>query len=150
MPYYEDFEVGKEIKSVRRTVTDAIATILISVAGYPAPIFSDKLKAEKTPLGWRVLPGFIVLALMQGLAEQAHQDLGHEGEGILIGANNISWKLPVKVDDTVYCVLETIEKRNTSNPQWGLTVEKSRLLNQRDELVIEGEVVHFWEYKPAE
>jgi acyl dehydratase len=148
MPYYEDFELGKKMTTLRKTITDGIATILISVAGYPAPIFNDEITASKTPLGWRVLPGPIGLALLQGLAEQKHQDIGHEGEGALVGANNVSWKAPIKVGDTIYCELETVEKRRTKNPKWGLTVEHSRLFNQKGELLLEGDIVHVWEYRP--
>lgn len=148
MPYYEDFEVGQKLISPRRTVTDGMATILIDVGGFAAPQFNDEISASKTPLGWRALPGRLVFALMGGLVER--MDVFHTpGPGLLVGADKLKWKVPLRVGDTVYVEWEVTEMRKTSNPKWGLVKNKETLINQKGEMVCEVEITHLFEYRPA-
>lgn len=148
MPYYEDFEVGEKVTTLGRTITDGLASSLICMMGYPAPIFHDETVAKESPIGWRALPGPITLALMGALVEETHIRMG-EGLGALVGINNVTWKAPVRVGDTVHAEVEIISMRKSSNPKWGLTVEKYSLINQRGEVTNEAEITHVWEYRPT-
>ncbi len=148
MSYFEDLELGHKITSGGRTITDGMATALINIGGFTAPFFNDETEANRTPLGWRAIPGRITFALMGGLVETA--DVFGRGPGavMLVGANNLTWKVPLKVGDTVHLEFEITEKRETSNPRWGVVVNKEALINQKDEVVCEAEITHLAEHRP--
>lgn len=148
MAYYEDFKVGQKSVSPGRTITDGMATALINIGGFVAPQFNDEIEANKTPLGWRALPGRIIFALMGGLVEQMGI-LGGPGPGILVGADKLTWKTPVRVGDTIHLEFEVIEVRKTHNPRWGFVKNKETLLNQKGETTCEVEISHLFEYKPT-
>ena len=146
MPYYEDVEVGLKFNSPRRTITDGMATVLIDVGGYTANIFNDKIAAEKTPIGWRAIPGRLILGLMGGLIERM-EIINTPGPGMLVGADNLEWKAPLRVGDTVYVVWEITEKRKTSNPRWGSVKNRETLINQNDEVICTVDITHLFEYR---
>jgi len=64
MSYYEHFEVAQKLISPRRTVTDGMATVLIDVGGFTTDQFTDKITADKTPLGWRAIPGRLIFKFL--------------------------------------------------------------------------------------
>lgn len=146
MPYYEEFEVGQKVISPSRTITDGMATVLIDVGGFTADQFNDKVSANKTPLGWRAIPGRLVFALMGGLVERM-KALDTPGPGMLVGADKLVWKGPLRVGDTIHLEWEVTEMRETSNPRWGLVKNKETLLNQNDEVICTVEIAHLFEYK---
>lgn len=148
MPYYEDIESGRKITTGARTITDGMATVLINIGGFTAPFFNDETAANKTPLGWRALPGRISFALMGGLVEQVEAFGKGPGAVMLVGANNLTWKVPVKVGDTIHLEFEVIGKREAKNPRWGVVVNKETLINQKGEVVSEAEITHLVECRP--
>jgi acyl dehydratase len=148
MAYYEDFEMGQKGVSPGRTVTDGMATALINIGGFVASQFNDEIEANKTPLGWRALPGRIVFALMGGLVEQMGV-FGGPGPAMLVGADKLTWKSPVRVGDTIHLEWRVTEMRKTRNPRWGLVSNKETLINQRGEPVCEVEMTHLLEYRPT-
>jgi acyl dehydratase len=150
MPYYEDFEVGQKINSLGRTVTDGMATVLINVGGFTAPFFNDETVANQTPLGWRAIPGRITLALMGGLVEQMLPlHFPNPGGMLLVGAEKVTFKAPLRVGDTIHLEWEVTETRMTSNPRWGLVRNRETLINQKGETVCQADIVHLSEYKPT-
>ena len=50
---------------------------------------------------------------------------------------NIKYKNAVKFGDTVRLQMEVIEKRETSKPDRGIVKLAARMLNQRDEVVVD-------------
>ncbi|RJR21773.1 MAG: hypothetical protein C4582_07535 [Desulfobacteraceae bacterium] len=146
MAYYEDFEVGQKVISKRRTITDGMATALIDIGGFTADQFNDAISANKTPLGWRAIPGRLVFALMGGLVERM-SILEGGGPGMLVGADELVWKAPLKVGDTIYLEWEVTQKRKTSNPRWGLVKNKETLINQDGKVLCTVVITHLFEYK---
>ena len=145
MPYYDDFYVGQKFVSPGRTITDGMASILIDVGGFIAPQFNDMTKALETPLGWRALPGRIVLSLMGGLVERMGI-FETSGPAMLVGADKLVWKSPLRVGDTVFLEWEVTEIRKTSNPKWGL-VKNSETLRSNNGVVCTVEITHLVEYR---
>jgi len=117
MAYYEDFKVGQKLVSPGRTMTDGMATALINIGGFVAPQFNDETMASQTPLGWRALPGRVIFALMGGLVEQMGV-FGGPGPGMLVGADKLTWKAPLRVGDTIHVEWEITEMKKTRNPRW--------------------------------
>jgi acyl dehydratase len=146
MPYYEEFELGQKATSTSRTVTDGMATIMIDLGGFIADQFTNKIEAEKTPLGWRAIPGRVAFTLMGGLVERMGI-FDTPGPGMLVGADKLIWKTRLKVGDTIHLEWEVIELRKTSNPRWGLVKNSEKLLNQDGEVICTVEITHLFEYK---
>ena len=146
MSYYEHFDVGQKLISPRRTITDGMATVLIDVGGFTADQFNDKITADETPLGWRAIPGRLIFSLMGGLTERM-KIFEAPGPGMLVGADKLVWKGPLRVGDTIHLEWEVIEMRETSNPKWGLVKNKETLINQNDEIICTVEITHLLEYE---
>lgn len=146
MPYYEEHHIGQKFLSPRRTITDAMATLLIDVGGFAGPQFVDEVSANETPLGWRALPGRVVFCLMGGLAERI-QEWHTPGAGLLIGADQLKLRSPVKVGDTIQLEAEIIEMRTTRKPEWGLVKHRERLMNQKGDVVCEADIIHLFEHR---
>jgi acyl dehydratase len=146
MPYFEDFEFGQKAISPGRTITDGMATLLIDVGGFIADQFNNKISAEKTPLGWRAIPGRVAFALMGGLVERMGI-FDTPGPAMLVGADKLVWKNPLRVGDTVHIEWEVIELRKTSNPKWGLVKNIEKLISHDAKVICEVEITHLIEFK---
>ena len=147
MPYYEDVELGEKFTTQARTITDGIATQLISIGGYTVPFFNDEIAANKTPFGWRILPARMTFGIMGGLNETSIGIPKDSATIALVGVNNMKWPLPLKVGDTFHVEREVIELSETSNPRWGRVIETETLVNQKGEILCTADVVHLYERK---
>jgi acyl dehydratase len=56
--------------------------------------------------------------------------------GVSPGFRHMRWPHPVVEDDVVSFSMETVSKRETSKPQWGLVGNRFRGVNQRGEEVL--------------
>jgi acyl dehydratase len=137
--YFEDFQVGQRFTTPARTVTEADLVNFAGVSGDYNPIHTDAEFAKTTPFGQRIAHGLLVLAMLTGLRQRTGQF-----EGTLIAWLEIrSYRFlkPVFIGDTVHGETEILEKRETSKPDRGFLVQRVRVLNQRGEVVQEGEFV---------
>jgi acyl dehydratase len=137
--YFEDFQVGQRFTTPARTVTEADLVNFAGVSGDYNPIHTDAEFAKTTPFGQRIAHGLLVLSMLTGLRQRMGQF-----EGTLIAWLEIrSYRFlkPVFIGDTVHGETEILEKRETSKPDRGLLVQRVRVLNQKDEVVQEGEFV---------
>ena len=56
--------------------------------------------------------------------------------GVSPGFRDLRWPHPVREGDTVSFSMETVSKRETSKPKWGLVGNAFRGVNQRGEVVL--------------
>ena len=149
MPYFEDLKLGAKYKTCGKTITDGMASILISVGGYAAEFFNNEEAANKTTaLKWRTIPGRIAFMIMGGLVETYGVHTSEElSEGNIVNAGCREYRslLPLRVGDTVHLESECVELAETSNPFWGKCIDRERLINQRGEVVIQADIVHLYE-----
>jgi acyl dehydratase len=137
--YFEDFQVGQRFTTPARTVTEADIANFAGVSGDYNPIHTDAEFAKTTPFGERIAHGLLVLSMLTGLRQRS----GHF-EGTLIAwleIRNYRFLKPVLIGDTVHGETEILEKRETSRPDRGVLVQRVRVVNQRGEVVQEGEFV---------
>ncbi len=137
--YFEDFQVGQRFTTPARTVTEADIANFAGVSGDYNPIHTDAEFAKTTPFGERIAHGLLVLSMLTGLRQRS----GHF-EGTLIAwleIRNYRFLKPVLIGDTVHGETEILEKRETSRPDRGILVQRVRVVNQRGEVVQEGEFV---------
>lgn len=136
--YFEDLSVGQVLISPARTVTETDLVSFAMVSGDWNAIHTDEEFAKNTYYGKRVVHGVFGIALMTGLMDRAGW---FDGSAIaMLGIDGWRFTGPVFVGDTLHCRVEITGKRLTSKGDRGILERKFSLLNQRDEVVQEGNI----------
>ncbi|HXG02105.1 MAG TPA: MaoC/PaaZ C-terminal domain-containing protein, partial [Candidatus Binatia bacterium] len=133
--YFEDIEVGEEYESPGRTVTETDIVLFAGLSGDYNVLHTDAEFMKKSIFGERIAHGLLGLAIQSGLfyrAGPAYATLAFLG---------LRWKFkaPIKIGDTIRVRARVTAKRETSKPDRGIVVVERQVLNQRDEVVQEGE-----------
>ena len=131
---YEEFELGALYDTQARTVTEADVVTFAGLSGDYNPLHTDAEAAKNTPFGERIAHGMLTVAISTGMANMTGL---MAGTTIALMEQNIQYKGAVKFGDTVRLQMEVIEKRETSKPDRGIVKLAARVLNQRDELVVD-------------
>ncbi len=134
--FFEEFEPGKEMVSVGRTITEADIVTFSGVSGDYTALHTDAEYAKGTPFGERIAHGMLVLSVATGLAAQ----LGFM-EGTVMAFAGLEWKFkaPVKIGDTVRVATRVKQTKAVPAAGGGMVVFDVRVLNQRDQAVQQGE-----------
>jgi acyl dehydratase len=143
--YFEDIEVGEEYESPGRTVTETDIVLFAGLSGDYNVLHTDAEFMKKSIFGERIAHGLLGLAIQSGLfyrAGPAYATLAFLG---------LRWKFkaPIKIGDTIRVRARVTAKRETSKPDRGIVVVERQVLNQRDEVVQEGETELMVERRPA-
>lgn len=133
---FEQFDVGDQYESQGRTVTEADVVTFAGLSGDFNPLHTDAEFAQSTPFGERIAHGMLVAAMATGMANWTGI---FEGTTLALMEQQIRYKGAVKFGDTVRLQLEVADKRETSKPDRGVVRFAARVLNQRDETVVDGE-----------
>jgi acyl dehydratase len=131
---YEEFELGAIYDTQARTITEADVVTFAGLSGDYNPLHTDAETAKNTPFGERIAHGMLTVAISTGMANMTGL---MAGTTIALMEQNIQYKRAVKFGDTVRLQMEVIEKRETSKPDRGIVKLAARVLNQRDELVVD-------------
>lgn len=134
--FFEEFEIGVEDISQARTVTEADIVNFAGLTGDTNPMHTDAEYAKTTPFGERVAHGMLGLAYGVGLAWQ----LGFL-DGTVIAFTGIEWKFkgPIKIGDTIHLTAKVKQTKAMRAAGGGFVVFEVRVLNQREEVVQQGE-----------
>lgn len=135
--FYEDFEVGKSYLSPGRTISEADVVNFAAFSGDWFPLHTDEEYSKKGPFQGRIAHGLLGLALTEGLKFRIPEFLGAAYVASLYW--NYSFTNPIRLGDTVSLKVQILSKRDTKNPERGLVVEYVSMINQRGEVVGEGE-----------
>src|SRR5512136_1156604 len=107
--WFEEFEVGQQIISAGRTITEGDIMAFAGLSGDYNQIHTNAEFASKTPFGQRVAHGLLTLSIASGLAMRT---------GILEGTviafreiNNWKFTNPVFIGDTLHANLNVIETK---------------------------------------
>ena len=147
MPYYEDYPEEGVLVSPRRTVTEAIASVLIDIGGFIEPQFVDEVTALETPLGWRAIPGKVTSLIAGG--QISRMDFFRlPGNGLMV-VNEDKYVAPVHVGDTLHVEMNVVEKRLSSKAGYGLVKRKDITKNQKGQVVMDTNTVVLAELRPA-
>ncbi|MDX1688880.1 MAG: MaoC/PaaZ C-terminal domain-containing protein [Candidatus Promineifilaceae bacterium] len=133
---FEEFNVGDQYESQGRTVTEADVVTFAGLSGDFNPLHTDAEFAQSTPFGERIAHGMLVAAMATGMANWTGV---FEGTTLALMEQQIRYKGAVKFGDTVRLQLEVADKRETSKADRGIVRFAARILNQRDDVVIDGE-----------
>ena len=134
--YYEDFEVGAEFETPGRTITETDVVQFAALTGDWNQIHTDEEFCRKTPYKRRLAHGLLGVALIEGLKFRP----GHlEGTAIASLGWTINFFKPIFIGDTIRVKVKIASKRETKKSDRGILVEAVQIVNQRDEVVTEGE-----------
>ncbi len=133
---FDKFEVGAKYVSQARTVTEADVVTFAGVSGDFNPLHTNAEFGKKTPFGERIAHGMLVVSIATGMAQWSGI---FEGTTLALMEQVIRYKGAVKFGDTVHLEQEVLKKKETSKPDRGVVIFASRVLNQRDEVVVDGE-----------
>lgn len=136
--YLEDFEVGKEYFSPARTVTEADVTNFAGLSGDFNPLHTDEEFAKQNLFGTRIAHGALGFIISTGLSNQ----MGiYEGTTIAFMECTVKYPAPLKIGDTVHCVIVPTEVRHSSKPGKGILKQNLKLINQDGVTVMESDQV---------
>jgi 3-hydroxybutyryl-CoA dehydratase len=143
--YFDDFQVGEVFHTPSRTLTDAHFLFFAGLTGDNHPIHYDDEYARQTPFGRRLAHGLLLTSLTAlGAGELSAQV---EESMIAFLSQSASFRAPVFIGDTIRPELEVAEL--IPKGERGVLKLRSRLRNQRDEVVLEGEHVYLVHRRPG-
>jgi acyl dehydratase len=132
--YFEEIEVGEEYESPGRTVTEADIVMFAGLSGDYNVLHTDAEFMKKTMFGERIAHGLLCLAIQSGLFTRATAPYA------TLGFGGLRWKFkaPVKIGDTIRLRAKVVDKKDLE-PDRGLITLDRTILNQRDEVVQQGQ-----------
>jgi len=135
--YYEDLEVGEEYESPGRTVTETDIVNFAALSGDWSPVHSNEEYCKDSPYATRIAHGLLGLALAEGLKQRIPAFVTVRYMASLYW--NYKFTGPILMGDTIRIRVKVSSKRGTRKPGRGIVVEYVTMLNQRNEVVQEGE-----------
>ena len=143
--FFDDIEVGEEYESPGRTVTEADIVLFAGVSGDFNVVHTDAELMKTSSFGERIAHGLLVLSMQAGLLARAMRPYA------TITSAALRWKFkgPIKIGDTIRVRAKVIAKKDGPEPDRGLVTLARTILNQRDEVVQEGETDLVVERRPA-
>lgn len=135
--YYEDIEVGEEVASPARTVTESDVVSFAGLTGDYNVIHTDAEFGKTTPFGQRIAHGMLGLSMALGLATRRPGGEQHR----IVAFLGLTWdfRKPILFNDTIHLLLTVTDKRETSKPGFGIVTFSVKVVNQRAEVCQEGE-----------
>lgn len=134
--YFEEFELGLEIQTAARTITETDIVNFAGLSGDFNFIHTDAEGAKTTPFGQRVAHGMLVASIATGLAVQ-HGFI----DGTTLAFRELTWKFtkPVFIGDTLYVQVKVTETKAMAKLGGGLVTFEARVINQHSDVVHKGE-----------
>ena len=135
--YYEDLQVGEEYESPGRTFTETDIVNFAAISGDWSPVHTDEEYCKGSPYGTRIAHGLLGLAATEGLKQRmpAFADVRYMASLYW----NYKFTGPLLIGDTIRIRVKIASKRETKKPDRGIVVEYVTMVNQRGEVIQEGE-----------
>jgi acyl dehydratase len=135
---FEKHKVGDVYRTLARTVSETDIVNFVNQCGFTEPLFLDMEYVKRESVFGRVsAPGALTFSLSEGLVMQT--GLIH-GTGMAWLGGELRIVAPVLEGDTIRVEVEVADKRETKKTDRGIDTYTHRVLNQRDELVLEAKI----------
>jgi acyl dehydratase len=131
--YFEDFESAGDITTRGRTITEADVMMFAGLTGDFVELHTNEEFAKGTPFGRRVAHGALVFSISIGLATRTN--LLDDALLAFAGVDKLRFVAPVFIGDTVH-VTKRVSERKELGAEQGTVVFETRVVNQRNELVL--------------
>jgi acyl dehydratase len=144
--YFEEFEVGDEVISHGRTVTEADIVAFAALTGDYNPLHCDAEYAKGTVFEERIAHGLLGLSIASGLLDR----LGFV-TGTVEAFTGLEWKFrgPIKIGDTIHAQAKVARKKEMRRLGGGFVVFDVAVINQKDEAVQKGQWTVLIRSKPV-
>lgn len=147
--YYEDLEVGTEFRSPGRTITETDITLFAALSGDWDVVHTDEEYCKKHSIyGTRIAHGLLGLAIVEGLKKR----IPYFADVDNIASLGWTWNFtgPLLIGDTIALKVKIDRKRETKKPDRGIVYEAVSIVNQREEVIQQGEHVLMVRRRPPE
>ncbi|MGE7778902.1 MaoC/PaaZ C-terminal domain-containing protein [Peribacillus sp. NPDC097264] len=137
--FFEDFEVDTTFETPGRTITESDIMLFAGISGDYNALHTDEEFGKRTKFGQRIAHGMLGISIATGLMSRSGI---FEGSAVaLLGINNWKFVNPIFIGDTIHVRFKITEKRlSKSNPETGILNRYYELINQRNEIVQQGEM----------
>jgi acyl dehydratase len=134
--YFEEFTAGERFVTQGRTITETDIVAFATLTGDCDPLHVDAEFAKKTRFGERIAHGLLGASYAVGLITALHLT-----ERTVIAIVGMTWefKAPIKIGDTIHVDQVVKSVRETKKADRGIVVFDVKLVNQRGEVVQNGE-----------
>jgi acyl dehydratase len=142
--YFDEIEVGEEYESPGRTVTETDIVIFAGLSGDYNILHTDAEFMKQSVFGERIAHGLLGLSIQAGLFTRATLPYA------VVALADLRWKFkgPIKIGDTIHMRARVSGKKDADKPDRGVVTLERRVINQRDEVVQEGETDLLVERRP--
>jgi len=135
---FEKHTIGDVHRTLARTVSETDIVNFVNQCGFTEPLFLDMEYVKRESIfGRRAAPGALTFSLSEGLVMQT--GLIH-GTGMAWLGGELRIVAPVLEGDTIRVEVEVADKRETRKTDRGIVTYRHRVLNQRDEIVLEATI----------
>ena len=135
---FDDLNIGDEIITTGRTITETDVVNFAGISGDFHPEHMNEEYAKKGPLGGRIAHGLLTTAVATGMVNQTGIT---EGTTIAVLEMKERFIKAVRFGDTLRSVFKIINKKETKKPDRGIVTAALTVLNQKDDVVLEAEIV---------
>ena len=127
--------MGEEYVSPGRTVTEADIVLFAGLSGDYNVLHTDAEFMKSSIFGERIAHGLLGLSIQSGLLSRGMRPYA------TLAFLGIRWKFkgPIRIGDTIKVKAKVIAKRETSKPGQGIVTLERQVVNQKGEVVQEGE-----------
>ncbi|MDE0591556.1 MaoC family dehydratase [Halocynthiibacter sp. C4] len=141
---YDEFEVGKKVRSIRRTISEGEAMLFNSLVMDNHPYVADQIFAEEDGLfGKRLVAGAMVFSY--GLGLMAHNNV----HTFSYGYDKLRFIKPVFIGDTIFTVRTHLSKERKYE-KMGLIRVSYEVYKNEGELVLYCEHIQTVKYNETE
>lgn len=126
--YFEDLTVGRQYRTIGRTVTEADVLSYINCLGLVEVLFTNQeFREHGSDIKGRIAPGMLAHGFIEGLLIQATM----QNTALALMNMEITMKAPVFVGDTIHGEVEILEARvSKSHPGRGLVRSRVNIVKQ--------------------
>ena len=143
--YFEELELGQEIFTAARTITESDLVQFANLTGDTNPMHTDAESSKGNIFGERIAHGMLGLSYTMGLL----WPLGFmEGTVMAFMGLEAKFKAPIKIGDTIHAMAKVKQKKEMKAMGGGIVVLESRLYNQREEVVQQADLTLLIKSKP--
>jgi len=135
---FDDLNIGDTVVTMGRTITETDVVNFAGLSGDFHPEHTHEEYGKKSPLQGRIAHGLLVTAVSTGMVNQTGIT---EGTTIAVLEMKQRFLKPVRFGDTIQAMFQIVDKKETKEPDRGVVFAALTVINQMDEIVLEGEVV---------
>jgi acyl dehydratase len=143
--YFEDLDPGRVLISIEREVTADDSEAFNTLTGSSGRVHSSKEQANEYGFSERMIVGPLVL----GLSLPLHGLTAEQRTVALLGFESLWFKTPVHPGDRIRLESTVASARPTKNSGRGLVTFHDRVMNQRNDVVMEATRLVLYERRSA-